>query len=69
MIITHRRKDLKAGAVIYRERGAIILTSDYDNYHNGYSYKDIESDNNGGCIEVDNGGFVTPADLVGDEIF
>lgn len=50
--ITTRLFNLTPGTVIYRQSGEIVLTSGYDSFHGWYEYAD---------------GYVTPADLIGDE--
>lgn len=50
--ITTRLFNLTPGTVICRQSGEIVLTSGYDSFHGWYEYAD---------------GYVTPADLIGDE--
>ena len=67
MKITKRMTNLEKGSIIYRFTGDIVLTSRFDSYHGWYTYNDLVPNDDGDCIEVDNGGRVTPADLIGDE--
>ena len=65
MKITKQRRDFEKGTVIYRWDGEIILTSDYDSFHNWYEaqYLDDEGNPTGDTIRV------TPGDLLGNEVF
>lgn len=67
--MTKRLYDLTPGTIVCRNTGIIVLTSEYNSYHNWYTYNDIEfDDDHEDGIEVDNGGRVTPSDLIGGEI-
>lgn len=68
MRITKQLRDLTPGTVIYRQTGDIVLTSEYDPFHGWYFCNNIEYTDDGDAYEVD-GGYVTPADLLGDEYF
>lgn len=68
MIITKPLKNLTKGTMILHSDGYIVLTSDYDSFHGWYEYHDTEIDDDGDIIELQTGGYVTPADLIKDEI-
>ena len=69
MTITKRMYNIPAGTTIYRTTGYIVITSEYDSFHGWYDYNDLECDDDGNLIEVNNGRHVTPSDLIGDEIY
>ena len=60
MKITTQLRSLKVGTVVYRSTGDIVIEQPYDAHTDSYVYRDLESEE---------GGLVTPADLIGDEIF
>lgn len=69
MTITKRMYDIPVGTIIYRSTGDIVITSEYDGFHGWYYCNDIEYDDNGDGLEIDNGNRVTPADLIGDMVY
>lgn len=68
MTITKSLKNLEKGTMILHADGYIVLTSKYDSFHDWYEYHDTEIDDDGDIIELQTGGYVTPADLIKDEI-
>lgn len=69
MIISRRTVfSLKKGTVLERNCGIIILTSDYDAFHNGYDYHDMDINDDGDIVELDTGGTLTVFDIIGSVV-
>lgn len=60
MKITIQLRNLKVGTLVYRNTGVIVIEQPYNTHTDSYMYRDLESEE---C------GSVTPADLLGGEIF
>lgn len=68
MAITKKLYNLKPGTVINRWSGSIVLKSAYDEFHGWYEAVELIVDDNGDGEEGTEIFYVTPSDLIGDEI-
>lgn len=68
MKIIKRLTNIAVGTYIDHKGDLIVITSAYDSYHGWYEYNDTEIDDDGNVVELTTGGYVTPSDLIGDEM-
>lgn len=68
MKITKRLTNIAVGTYIDHKGDLIVITSTYDRYHGWYEYHDTDVDDGGNVVELTTGGYVTPSDLIGDEM-
>ena len=71
MIITKSMKTLEKGTTIYDRKGDYgwyVLTSDYDEYHGGYTAERYELNDDDAEVMVSENILLTPSDLIDNEI-